>query len=133
MSPKTITVAQLGFLVSAALLILVFRDWPATKPGLVFVLSAIVGTNAFTFAHHRAGGVEPTTKEKLVIGASFAMCVVITTILCTLAGVPLQLPEITVPISMIGAACFPLLLAKPAWKALAGKPGDGAAKGGPAG
>ena len=132
MSPKTITIAQLGFLLFAALVILVFRDWPATRPGLIFVLSAIAGTNVFAYAHHRAGGSEPTTKDKLIIGASFAVCVLITTILCTAAGVPFSLPEVTVPISMLGSAIFPLVLTKTAWKALTGKTKGGATKGGSA-
>jgi hypothetical protein len=134
MSPKTITVAQLAFLLVTLAMSLVFRTLPAEKPSLIFVVASIAGTNAFAFAHHRFGGVEPTTKDKLLIGASFSLCVVISAIGFALADMPLLMPEVTVPISMIGVAVFPFVLTKMAWKAISAKAAQGSAgKGGGSG
>jgi hypothetical protein len=123
MSPKTITVAQLAFLLVALGTGLLFRSLPGDKPSLIFVVASIAGTHAFAFAHRRAGGEEPTTKEKLVIGVSFSICVVVGAIGFTLLGLPLLMPVVTVPISMIGVAVFPVVLTKTAWRALAPKTG----------
>jgi hypothetical protein len=134
MSPKTITIAQLAFLLVALAMALVFRSLPGDKPSLIFVVASIVATHAFAFAHHRAGGTEPTTKEKLVIGASFSLCVVISAIGFALADMPLLMPVVTIPISMIGVAVFPFVLTKTAWKAISTKPAEGGAgKGGGSG
>jgi hypothetical protein len=119
MSPKTITIAQLAFLLVALAMALAFRSLPGDKPSLIFVVASIVGTHAFVFTHHRLGGTEPTTKEKLFIGASFALCVVISAIGFALADMPLLIPEVTIPISMVGVTVFPLVLGKTAWKAFA--------------
>jgi hypothetical protein len=133
MSPKTITVAQLAFLLAALAMALVFRSLPGDKPSLIFVVASIVGTHAFVFAHHRFGGSEPATKEKLAIGAAFALCVVISAIGFALADTPLLLPEVTVPISMLGVAVFPFVLTKSAWKAISTKTVRDAGKGGGSG
>lgn len=134
MSPKTITIAQLAFLLVALAMALAFRSLPGEKPSLIFVVASIAGTNAFAFAHHRLGGAEPTTKDKLLIGASFSLCVVISAIGFALAEMPLLLPEVTVPISMIGVAVFPFVLTKIAWKAISAKAAEGGAgKGGGSG
>jgi hypothetical protein len=134
MSPKTITVAQLAFLLVALAMALAFRSLPGDKPSLIFMVASIVGTHVFVFAQHRFGGEEPTAKEKLLMGASFALCVVISAIGFALADMPLLLPEVTVPISMIGVAVFPFVLTKTAWRAISTKAADGrAGKGGGSG
>lgn len=133
MSPKTITIAQLAFLLVTAAIALAFRSLPGDKPTLIFVVASIVGTHVFAFVHHRLGGAEPTTKEKLVIGASFSMCVVISAIGFDLADMPLLLPQVTVPISMIGVAVFPFVLTRTAWKAISAKAAHSAGKGGGSG
>lgn len=131
MSPKTITIAQLGFLLVTLAMALAFRSLPGEKPSLIFMVASVAGTNAFVFAHHRLSGIEPTTKDKLLIGASFSLCVVISAIGFALAEMPLLMPEVTVPISMVGVAVFPFVLTKTAWKAIATRAAvSGAGKGG---
>ena len=118
MKPLPLALAALGFVLGAAIALALLRHFEFGDDPLALILGATIGTQIGVVAHSRQPGAGPTRRAKLALGAVLAASTLAVGLALPLFGQALAHPEITLPVSAVGALTFPFALFGSLWRAL---------------
>ncbi len=113
-------VASLSFVGTIVASFVIVGAQASERSGVEFVLGGIIATSAALFAAWKGGVKELTLAGKAkiagVLVATAACAALVTDVLLGMSAYP----EVTVPISSLGAGLFPFIVGGRFWKALQG-------------
>jgi hypothetical protein len=118
MKPSTTVAAFVAFFVGAAFTFAAERWLEVGKPEMALVVGAVLGVNVGAVFQHRSRGGDNTAGVKAVLGLVLAAAAAAFGLVVHWLYAPFQFVEVSVPISAVGAFCFPFALFNIMWSAL---------------
>ncbi len=113
--------AIVAFIIGGGMTFAVVRELGKGSPELAFVVGAILGTQIAAVVHRRDAQAESSPGVKATIGMALAGSAILLGVVLQFFWMPFEYPEISLPISVVGAFIFPFVLFETMWDALSRK------------
>ena len=110
MKPIHLVLSAVAFVVTASIVLAIIRSIGVGQTPIAFVAGAIIGTQTGAILHARQPNAAATWSTKLILGAVLAVTAVVLGLIVYASLGGITYPEVTLPISAVGAFGFPLVL-----------------------
>ncbi len=110
MKPTHLAISAIAFAVAASIALAVIRGFGVGDTPLAFIVGAIVGTQTGAILHARLPDSIASASAKLMLGLLLAVVAVLFGFIVHSAFGGITYPEVTLPISAIGAFGFPFFI-----------------------
>jgi len=110
MKPAHLAISAFAFVVAACIALVVIRGLGVGDTPLAFVMGAIVGTQTGAILHARLPDSDASASAKLALGVVLAVTAVLFGFIVHATAGGIKFPEVTLPISAIGAIGFPFFI-----------------------